>query len=181
MVDFRIAQRKSKESKLTFEQASEMFEYDPATGNLLWSEKARLVSRVGTDRGLWKRSPGGVAGTVNGRGYINISFNGARYLAHRVVWLLRTGEWPKDQIDHINKNRADNRLENLRPATNRSNHANRTNNSSGHVGVMWEKARSRWKAYARVGYRMHNIGRYSTVEEAVEARKAYLAKQGIET
>lgn len=181
MVDPRVAQRELREAKLTFEQASEMFDYDPITGNLLWSKRSNLLSRVGTGQGLWKRVPGAVAGTLNSAGYIGVSFNGVRYLAHRVVWLLNTGEWPKDQIDHINQNRADNRMENLRPATNRSNHANRTNNKSGHVGVMWEKARGRWKAYARVDYRMHNIGRYSTIAEAVEARKNYLTNLGIES
>lgn len=125
--------------------------------------------------GLWR---GGLeAGSLAKNGYVSININGTMYLAHRLAWFHYYGEWPADQLDHKNRVRSDNRIGNLRPANNRSNHENRTNNKSGHAGVIWDKARQKWKAYARVDYVMCNIGRYGTIEEAVEARRTFLEKQ----
>lgn len=179
MTDPRIAQRLVRECHLDAATAKMLFDYDPTTGNLLWSKASETASRDSTERGLYRRVSGTVAGTVNSNGYICISANGVRFLAHRVVWLIHTGVWPKDQLDHINTVRVDNRIENLREVSNRLNHANRTDNKSGHVGVIWDKLRSKWKAYARIDYKMHNISRYETAEEAVKARQEYMKKYGV--
>jgi hypothetical protein len=89
---------------LTAERLREILGYDPETGLF-----TRLV-RTGRIRA------GEVAGTAHSRGYRSIVIDGRVYLSHRLAWLYVHGEWPPEQIDHINRNRADNRLVNLRAA-----------------------------------------------------------------
>ena len=95
---------------LDFETAKKTFEYDPETGILIWkinhSDKVRM---------------GSVAKSRNNKGYRRVRFKGKEYLIHRVIWLLTTGNWPENQIDHINGIRDDNRLINLREATQSEN------------------------------------------------------------
>lgn len=165
--DYRVALTQAKESKCPPSKLAEFFDYDPLSGEFSWA-----VAGVGRGRGPL----GGLAGTTNQRGYVVITLDGLHLLAHRVAWAITTGNWPKHQIDHIDMCRSNNRLANLREATNRSNHANRSDNNSGTVGVMFEKGRGKWKAYIRVGYTMHNIGRFATQEEAVLARSTYMQR-----
>jgi hypothetical protein len=97
-------------SKLTYEEAHRIFRYDPETGCLFWKG-------CGRKRTLGK--PVGSAGFKhsNGGGYRRVWYNGYKYLVHRIIWLMQTGNWPEYQIDHINGNRYDNRFENLRDVT----------------------------------------------------------------
>jgi hypothetical protein len=84
-----------------------------------------------------------------------------------------TGEFPKNQIDHINHIRHDNRLENLKEATNQSNHLNRPkqkNNSSGCVGVSLVKRTGKWRAYLTILGKTIHIGYFNTFEDAKLAR-----------
>lgn len=95
-------------------------------------------------------------------------------LAHRVAWALHYGEWPDGQIDHINGDKADNRLDNLRVVTAQGNAKNRplrSDNTSGHVGVYWVTETKQWMAQIKVDGRQVTIGRYKTFEDAVVARK----------
>lgn len=170
--DRRMAQKLLKQSSVTAEQVRELFDYSPVTGLLRYRKD-------GAGRGGHNQVAGAVAGTTADDGYVVVHIKSKVFLAHRVIWLWMTGEWPQEQVDHENRLRNSNAWHNLREASNRQNHANRTDNKSGHVGVMWEKARGKWKAYARIDYTMHNIGRYDTVAEAVEARKLYLEKHDI--
>ena len=116
------------------------------------------------------------AGGLNGA-YLAINIRGCFYLCHRLAWLYVYGVWPEDQVDHKDRDKLNNKIANLVEASNRSNHANRPDNTSGHVGVIWEKSRQKWKAYARIDYVMYNIGRYDSMEEAVKARKVFLEKE----
>ena len=169
MSDFKLPLRLIKEQQLSAERLRERLLYDPLTGKFTW------LKAEGT--GLWR---GGLeAGHENSSGYTVIHIDGLMYLAHRLAWLHVYGRWPIDQIDHSNTIRNDNRILNLREATNRSNHANRTDNKSGHVGVLWEKSRKKWKAYARIDYVMHNIGRFNTFNEAVLARNLFMEANNV--
>lgn len=116
---------------------------------------------------------GNVQGTLPDAGYIQISLLGKLYGAHRLAWLYEYGHLPEKQIDHINHDRTDNRIANLRVVDNHTNMKNKslyTTNSSGYTGV--EKHGNNWKARIGVNGTKVLLGVYSTYEEAVAARKA---------
>jgi hypothetical protein len=142
--------------------------YDPQTGELKW----RL--RADRDRSWNHRFVGEIAGAVLTNGYRYINFNGKLHTAHRVAWLYMIGEWPASQVDHVNRDRADNRWANLRLATQSENSANqglRTNNKSGIRGVSWDKKKRNWVAMITVNYKQKRLGNFATLEEAAEARR----------
>jgi len=130
-----------------------ILDYDPETGVFTW--RPRPIEHFKTER-AWKiwntRFSGTFAGGVDGNGYCQIAIDNKRYKSHRLAWLYMTGEWPKDQIDHVNMTRADNRFCNMREATNSENGGNRgaqCNNTSGYKGVNWRNDKSRWRAKIR--------------------------------
>ena len=146
---------------LTHERAKECFNYDPETGEIRWAAK---VAR--------KVVPGTIAGTITVYGYRQIRFQGRFYKAHRIAWLISTGRWPPDEIDHINGDRADNRLANLREATsaeNKQNLAKRTDNKTGFTGVYFEKRVGLWEARVMKNGRSYGAGYYETREQAAAA------------
>jgi len=99
---------------------------------------------------------------------------GRRYLAHRLAWLYATGDWPVGEIDHINQDRRDNRLANLRPVERIHNSWNRgiqRNNKSGHLGVFWCSQKSKWQATIMERRKTRHLGYFS---DAAEAGDAYL-------
>jgi hypothetical protein len=90
-----------------------------------------------------------------------------------------TGKWPKQQIDHVNLNKRDNRFANLRLATPRENNANlplKSSNTSGFKGVNFDRRSGKWLARARAGGRRVNLGLFDTAEEAARARDAFAVK-----
>lgn len=130
----------------------------------------------------WKIKPcknlpvGFRAGSINKTGYRYISYGGRKYKVSHVVWLLhnpdeliKTGE----QIDHINHNRADDRIENLRKTTNKGNSRNRslsTSNTSGATGVYWRQDVCKWRATIKVDGVEMNLGFFTYFEAATKAR-----------
>lgn len=165
MADHRVALRLSKEELLTYELANARFYYD--SGSLRFKEKPK-------GRGYQTVSVGGLAGTLSNDGYACVRYNNKSYLAHRVIWLLLKGIWPKDQLDHIDQNRSNNLIENLREATNKSNHHNRTDNTTGLVGVTYDKSRNKYVSGYRVGYHRVNVGRFETAELAYAAKLKHM-------
>jgi hypothetical protein len=138
--------------------------YDPTTGIFVWSKSPARVIKAGT-----------VAGRLGRDGYIAIQIKGRLYFAHRLAWLYVNGVWPKNQIDHINGNRSDNRIENLREATRKQNGENRrvvSTTRSGKTGVTWNERYGVW--YARI---MHNkkpihLGAFKNLDAAIAVRVA---------
>ena len=114
-------------------------------------------------------------------GYLIINVKYRLYKAHRLVWLYVHGRWPKE-IDHINGDRADNRIENLREVTrsqNRRNSKKPSTNTSGHMGVYLNKKKGKpFRAGIWHNNRQIWIGSYNSIEEAVAARKAAERKYG---
>lgn len=150
--------------ELTAEKLRELLHYDPEIGIFTW--KVRAANRV---------KVGNLAGCQNNEGYLQISVLSRIYQAHRLAWLYMYGVWPEDQIDHINRIRTDNRISNLREASNKQNNQNRSkqsNNTSGHPGVVWHKQKSKWQAKIKHSYKVIHFGYFNTIEEAVAARKA---------
>ena len=112
------------------------------------------------------------AGCATRSGYRYIWFRGRQHLEHRVAWFLHYGEWPSDQIDHVNGKRDDNRISNLRiatPSENLRNRAKPINNTSGFKGVSWNAKRGAWQATIRIGKFNKNLGGFNTREQAADA------------
>jgi len=116
-----------------------------------------------------KRTKGKMAGSPSQKGYWQIYVHGKKYYAHRVVFLLVHGRWPEGQIDHINGDRSDNRIENLRECSVSENHENRgisNKNTSGFVGVSKCSDRNLWQAKINKNRKTYHLGRFDTPEEA---------------
>lgn len=154
---------------LTAQRLREILAYDQHTGVFTW--KMMLAHR---------RKPGDIAGSLS-HGYIEIGINNHSYRAHRLAWLHSYGEWPIGQIDHIDGNRVNNAIANLRVVTNQKNSQNRHRVSTGkitseYLGVTWNAANSCWMAQIKVGGKNQYIGQYST---EYEAHIAYLHRKRI--
>ena len=152
--------------KLTVETLRHLLDYNQDTGVFRWRYNMRT------------KAIGDVAGR-NVRGYRKISINRESIYAHRLAWLFVYGEWPQGEIDHINRKRDDNRIENLRTATksqNRHYAGLGKSNRSGFRGVHFSKTdkygKERWRAQIKInGHRIH-IGYFDIPEAAHEAYQA---------
>lgn len=105
--------------------------------------------------------------------YQGVCFNGTSILMHRFIWRLVTGEWPTHEIDHVNRNKRDNRWLNLREATHSENGQNRDvykNNRTGIKGVGWYPPLQKYRARISKDGATINLGYFDTIEEATEAR-----------
>lgn len=112
------------------------------------AEKLRSLLSYDEHTGLFTRD-GNVTGTLNSWGYVQVRVNGKVYMAHRLAWLYVYGQWPQNQIDHINRRKTDNRIINLREATASENAQNVTahkDNAAGARGIYFDKSRNRWVA-----------------------------------
>jgi hypothetical protein len=135
--------------------------------------KEYLNIDIHTGSATWKKThfKGKKAGTINSKGYVVIQVDGVMLALHRIIWTLAHGN-PLTFIDHINGIRDDNRIENLRLASNSYNQANarlRTNNTSGFRGVYWEANIQKYSARIKKDRVSHYIGAYDTKYEAYEA------------
>ena len=147
-------------NKLTQDLLHELFEY--RDGVLYW--KVANSNRIKT---------GDAAGCLFNNGYLCTRINNKKYLNHRLIFLMHYGYLP-ELLDHIDGNKLNNRIENLRSATNSENSRNskiRKNNTSGIKGVTWDISSKKWKAQIRDEKKYKCIGRYKTIEEAAEAIK----------
>jgi len=143
--------------------------YDQETGIFTWKYDGTRGVRAGD-----------VAGSRMTHGYIVLSIGGKKALGHRIAWLFAHGEFAQGNIDHINRDKSDNRIANLRLATSEQNAQNRLKNcknTSGFKGVTWHKRDKRWQAAITVKRKVLHLGYYKTPEDAylayVEASKKY--------
>lgn len=147
-------------AELTQDILKEQLSYDPETGLF-----TRLIC-------LAKRSKvGDIVGYKEPSNYIRIYIAGKNYQAHRLVWLYIYGCFPPADIDHINCNRSDNRLSNLREATrseSKCKQSSSANNKSGFKGVCWNKSNKKWQVACTVHGKIYHLGHFNTPEEASE-------------
>lgn len=157
---------------ITQEQLRERLSYDPDTGVFTWLRRPEN-SR---DDKRWNTSfAGTIAGRTNGKGYRQIGIGDRRYHAHRLAWLYVHGIWPSDHVDHIDGNKLNNAIANLREATHTQNQYNcgrRRDNASGHKGVCWHRQRCKWQAQIRVNRRHIHLGLYDCPDAAAAAYAA---------
>lgn len=148
---------------ITQDELKSILSYDPETGLLVWIKPASTRVRSGQ-----------IAGCLRPDGYVFTQINKRRYMNHRLAWFYVHGVWPSDEIDHIDGNRSNNKLSNLRVATSKQNKENtpiRSNNTSGHKGVHWDKSRQKWMAFVVHNQKFLNLGRFDDVNDAVTAAK----------
>jgi hypothetical protein len=167
---------------LTYEYLHSIFTYDSETGDLYWKPRPRDMFKRSMDWKTWStKFANARAGSLHKRndGYCSIHLRllNKRRLAHRIVWFMHYGEWPKDQIDHINGIATDNRIENLRDVRGQDNQRNlsrRSDNTSGTTGVHWSNSKKKWEVYISSNY----LGCFTHKEEAIAARKEAEIKYG---
>jgi hypothetical protein len=147
-------------SSLTQQRLMQAYHYDPETG---------LFRRIGS------KGPEriGTIPKVKGNGYLNIGLDYNVYRAHRLAWLYVHGSWPDGQIDHINGDKLDNRISNLRVATTSQNKQNmrkaRSDSRSGLIGATWYSKYGKWRAAIQVDGKKRHLGYFDTAEEAHKA------------
>lgn len=147
-------------------QLREELHYDEADGSFYWKHNRPGPQRVDAD-GVSNR-----AGSTRTDGYICVSALGFKYLGHRLAWFYVKGVWPSHWLDHINGDRTDNRIENLREVSAEQNSRNsrlRSDNTSGYKGVSFDKSSKKWVARIIVNYRQNVLGYFENMEDAIAA------------
>lgn len=115
-----------------------------------------------------------LAGTIASNGYRLIKIKGRVYLAHRILWAINYGEWPSKELDHINGDKLDNRISNLRMVTRAQNNWNvkkKKNNTSGYKGIFLHKKSGKWYSTIRHSGKRYHLGYFSNIEDAIKERK----------
>lgn len=144
----------------TAERVRELLRYEPDTGHFYWLADVGLA-RVGARAGYVKQAAND--------GYVYIGIDRGQYVAHRLAWLYVHGDWPSMGLDHINGNRTDNRIDNLRLATVAQNGWNRKaqrSSTSGFKGVTFHRKSGRWQAAIRYQGGPRHLGLFDTAEQA---------------
>jgi hypothetical protein len=158
---------------LTRERLISLLSYDKETGVFRW-----IFSKGA-------KKAGSIAGTIRhdrtGNTYRQIYIDYKPYPEHRLAWLYMTGEFPKDQTDHIDGNTLNNKISNLRDVDNSENQKNSSigsNNTSGVMGVSWSGTRKKWIAYISVNGVRKTLGSFEDIEKAATVRKQAEIKYG---
>ena len=156
-----IVKMPKKGERITQEQLHSILDYNPGTGIFRWRASSGHMKA------------GKVAGTKVKNGYLHIVINRKHYYAHRLAWMYIHGYFPEHDIDHLNGDRTDNRITNLREVSRGCNMQNaivRSNNKSGFPGVHWDKRYKRWLVYISVHKKRYHIGYFDSLTEAAFAR-----------
>jgi hypothetical protein len=158
-----------------------LLRYDPDTGKLFWvrrtpdmfsDEGQRSTSRCARWNSRYAEKEAFTS--IGSGGYRIGKIFKKHFLAHRVIWAMQNGHWPKDHIDHVSGDRTDNRIENIRDAGRRENNRNqkrRSDNTSGVTGVSFMKQTGKWTAYINSDAGFVYLGVYSEKAAAISARR----------
>jgi len=168
-------------AELSQEELKLLLHYDPDTGVFTW--KARnCIDGNSRHIKMWNtRYAGSIANSKEFKGYLILSIMGTSYKQHRLAFLYMTGRFPIDQIDHINGIKHDNRISNLREATNSENIQNqiraRSDSKTGILGVSWHKRLKKFAARININGTLKHLGYFNTPEAAqsvyIQAKKEY--------
>lgn len=153
-----------KYTTLTPEDVRFRIDYNPETGEFLW-KNSKMPKKNGKK-----------AGNPQKIGYYVLSIDKIHYLAHRIAWCHFYGEWPELLIDHIDGDKLNNKISNLRLATKQENQWNSNiwkSNKSGFKGVFWNSQKNKWQAKATKNYAGVHLGFFDDPLEASEAYKKY--------
>lgn len=172
----------TKRSLPTPEELRQLLRYEPETGKLYWKPRPASMFKNKQAYGAWNTKYAGEEAftAIDDSGYRRGSVFDRRYWAHRVIWAIHYGEWPEDQIDHVDNDGLNNRLSNLREATaseNQRNQGARKTNKSGYKGVSWHSRDKAFHAQISVDGKQISLGLHATAEAAhaayCEAAKKY--------
>ncbi|HAT3754821.1 TPA: HNH endonuclease [Citrobacter amalonaticus] len=159
--------------KIDINYLKSRIDYCPLTGNFKWKLRARESF---TSERLFKswntQFCGKDCGSMTNK-YLTIRIDNSLYYCHRLAWAIYYGEWPESDVDHINMDKTDNRIANLRLSTsgqNMSNMGATKANKSGFIGVFWAKREGRWVSGITINYKFKYLGYY---DDPVEAALAY--------
>jgi hypothetical protein len=155
--------------ELTQERLKELLHYNPETG---------IFMRV---KGVQGAAKGAIVGSPDKEGYLRVGIDYITHKLHRLAVLYMEGEFPANDMDHINHVRDDNRWKNLRAATKAENAMNISlspRNTSGFCGVAWDKKGCRWAARITAAGKTMHLGNFLEIEDAIDARKAANIKYG---
>jgi hypothetical protein len=154
---------------ISHKKLCDILKYDPVIGRFIWK----------VDRGPVK-CEGKIAGSYTDKGYRVIVIDKKIYKEHRLAWFYHHKKWPENQLDHINRIKDDNRIENLRECVNSENCQNRnmqSNNTSGYTGVNWSKQCKKWRAEICVNNKNKYLGLFENFDDAIiaydNAKKLY--------
>ena len=155
-------ENRKRHSIPSVQRVREAFSYDPDTGHLVWRIRTSNRAAIGKE-----------AGSPDGQGYRILMLDKCLLRTHRVAWAHFHGDWPKGFIDHINGNRSDNRINNLRDVSNAVNLQNsmkiQRNNTTGFRGVWIERKSGVFVAEMSMNRKKYTLGRFKTAEEAAAA------------
>ncbi len=144
---------------LTYQDVRRLFNYNENTGVFRYKTRAANCIQIGD-----------IAGGVSSKGYIAINIKWKPYQAHRLAWLYMTKDWPKYDIDHINRIKTDNRFSNLRDIPHFANNLN-----NGGKGYYWNVRMGKWAVQVRINKKQIHIGYYST--EIAAAYSAFVWRE----
>ena len=170
-------------TKITPELLRGLLRYDHKTGKLYWKTRDRSLFNDNASHMSWNARCSGKPAfrAKKHTGYLSGAVLDRRIHAHRVAWAIYHNEWPRGQIDHINGNRSDNRLVNLRDVSQSVNGKNQRMskaNKSGFTGVFWCRRDQKWVAQITANKKYYYLGAFTKIEDAVSARIAAQIKHG---
>lgn len=164
----------------TPEELRQLLRYEPETGKLFWKERPReMFTRDRLHLSWNSKNAGKEAFTASNRGYRVGRIFDVMQQGHRVVWAVYYGEWPDALVDHINGNKSDNRIDNLRAATKSENGMNRgatRANLVGLKGASWNEKYGKWESRIKAEGRAVFLGYFDTPEEAHAAYASAVTK-----
>jgi hypothetical protein len=150
---------------VTRQRIAELLEYDPTSGCLTWKVTRSRKALVGS-----------IAGSVTRKGYRAVTIDGKPYLVHRLVWYYVYGYWPIE-IDHIDRNKLNNKIDNLREVDRCTNNQNKpvyATNTSGTPGIHWHRPTNRWEVIIQRNNTKHYLGTFHELEDAIRVRLNFL-------
>jgi hypothetical protein len=151
---------------ITQEYLKSVLYYNQDTGNFVWIKKENSKST--------RIKIGEIAGCIDNNGYRIIRISGKGYKSHRLAWLYIYGNLPFKMIDHINGNKIDNRISNLREVSNKENQLNQNRHRLGSLpGAIFRKKSNKWQSYINLNNKFKHLGYFNTELEAHEKYKMY--------
>lgn len=169
------------------DEIRKLLRYDSTTGILTWEYRTSDKFQDGKYSRIRRANRWNAvhanknAGYKNKKGYFALNIGGVTYCSHRIAWALHYNFWPTNQIDHIDHNRANNKIGNLRDVTNTENQRNcgmAKTNTSGYTGVYWYEPTRKWCARIWVNGKNHYLGYFIQIEDASLARENAKLKFG---